>query len=154
MKCPRHPERWSKDELDLSELSMALECPDCLEALESQVLSEVESGNVPPVPTGFADRVLDNLDHPLPGAGAQKTSDNLLTFIHYVTAAAVTIAMILSGGFNLVFQATSNYSAAFNRYINDVTAVTTKVSVNNELYQNVRDSLDDLIKSRLNQKTK
>ncbi len=149
MRCPRHPERWSKEELDLNELNAILECPGCLEAFENQVLSEIESGEIPPVPAGFADSVLDRLDNLSLGNNPQNKKVKQLTFIHYVAAAVVTIAMVLSGGFNLVFHSAKDYSNAFNRYVNDVTAETTKVSI-----KNIRFSLDDLIKLRLNQKAK
>lgn len=163
MKCPKHPERWPMKDFNSNELSAVLECPGCLEAFKDQVLAEIEPGEIPPVPDGFADRVLDHLDRPSgwaakleagPETGRQRTNSKRLMLIHYMAAAAATIAMVLLGGFNLIFQSASDYSAALNHYINNVTEVTTKVSIKSGLYQNVKHNLDGLVKSTLDQKVK
>ncbi len=149
MKCPKHPERWIDDDLDLGNLNAILECPDCLETFMDQVRKDIESGEAPLVPVGFADRIIARLDEPSYRVELQKNRNKTLTLAHYVAAVAITLAMVLSGSFTLVFQSASDYSTAFNRYVNNVTAATGNVSVQNNVYQDVEDNVNEFIKSML-----
>lgn len=152
MKCCQHPDIWPEHGIDSDKIDLISECQECLDILEHRLLLEIESGDIPRVTEDFSDKVMRNI------AGRsglllsnrhrifdRKSNDKRLTFIHYATAAAATIILVMTGGFNILFRSGPEYENNINRIVNDI-AVKATISIPESEYlsQNLRTSWEHL----------
>jgi hypothetical protein len=131
-----------------------LECEECLRVLEQRLVAEIESGAIPNVSDNLAGRIMDEVARASSSvstaASNPGTTDNAgyrhiethiskrnraLSFLRYITAAAATIIMLMSGSFNIVSQSGTEYGNSLNKAVNGISNKAMKVtnSVNGDV---------------------